>query len=319
MKHLTQEQRYIISTLLQTGITQKSIAELIGKDKSIISREISRNKDLNSGVYKPDLAQRKHTERQKSKHKHVYFTEEVKLIVHHFIEKDYSPEQIVGYCKRVNLPHVSVERIYQYIWEDKKHKGDLHKHLRRNGRKNRKRGSSKESRSIIKEKVNISERPAIVNEKTRIGDLEIDTIIGKNHNGAILTINDRVTKQVFIKKLAGKNAKELTEKTIKLLYPLKDKIKTITSDNGTEFADFKTIQKTLNIQFYFADPYCSWQRGANENTNGLIRQYIKKGSSFEEITDEFIQEIETKLNNRPRKTLNYLTPNEFFNLYSQSG
>ena len=187
----------------------------------------------------------------------------------------------------------------------------LYKHLRRKGRKYRKRGAAKDSRGCIKNRTDISLRPAIVDQKIRLGDLEIDTVIGQNHKGAILTINDRVSSFVWIEKLQGKDAKELAKKTVEKLVPCNNWIHTITADNGKEFAEHLNIANDLNIDFFFAKPYHSWERGANENTNGLIRQYFSKGSSFDNITNQQIQYVQHKLNNRPRKKLNFLSPNEF--------
>ena len=315
MKHITLEQRYTICVMKENGFNQKEIAETIGKDKSVVSRELKRNCDKRSKKYEADLAQRKYQQRQKEKPKHIYFTEEVKQLVNEYLNKDYSPEQIAGRLKKEGKNCVSPERIYQYIWSDKKKGGILYKHLRHNGRKYRKRGNSKDTRGIIKDRIDIDKRPAIVDEKIRIGDLEIDTVIGKNHKGALLTINDRVSSNVWIAKLDGKNAEELAQKTIEILNPLNDFVHTITADNGKEFAEHKKISEALNLDFYFAKPYHSWERGANENTNGLIRQYFTKGSSFENITIYDVQNVQNVLNNRPRKKLNYLTPNEFLSIH----
>ncbi len=312
MKHLTVEQRYTISVMIQQNYNQKEIADTIGKDKSVICRELKRNCDKRSGSYHGDLAQRKHNKRQRDKRKHSFFTEDVKQLVDEFLCKDYSPEQIVGKAKIKGVFCVSIERIYQYIWQDKKNGGNLYTHLRRKGRKYRKRGNAKDTRGIIKDRVGIEKRPAIVEDKTRIGDLEIDTITGQNHKGAILTINDRVSSKVWIAKLKGKNAEELAQKAIEILHPYMCLIHTITGDNGKEFAEHKTISHGLNIDFFFAQPYHSWERGANENTNGLIRQYFPKGSSFESITDKDVEIVQDILNNRPRKKLMFLTPNEYF-------
>jgi IS30 family transposase len=314
MKHLTVEQRYTISVMLQKGYKQKQIAEAIGKDKSTVSREIRRNCDVRSGEYRYELAQRKCDKRHETKRKRIRFTEPVKAYVDTLLKNDFSPEQIAGRAKLENVECVSHERIYQYVWADKKAKGSLFTHLRRKGRKYRKRGSAKDSRGIIKDRVDISQRPAIVEEKIRLGDLEIDTIIGKNHRGAILTINDRVSSYVWMAKLNGKNADELAMKAVEILQPHTHWIHTITGDNGKEFADHKKIAQQIGIDFYFAKPYHSWERGANENTNGLIRQYFPKGSSFESITDKQIQDVQHKLNNRPRKKLGFLSPIEFLSL-----
>ena len=291
---------------------QSEIAITIGKDKSVVSRELKRNCDKRSGSYNSDLAQRKYNQRQKDKPKHIKFTKEVESFVESLLVRDFSPEQITGRAKLKGINCVSHERLYQHIWQDKKKGGKLHLHLRRRGRKYRKRGAAKDSRGIIKDRVDISQRPAIVDQKKRLGDLEIDTVIGQNHKGALLTINDRVSSKIWIAKLNGKNAEELAQKAVEVLTPYKELLHTITADNGKEFAEHKSIGFGLNIDFYFAKPYHSWERGANENANGLIRQYFTKGSSFENITEQDVAEVQEKLNNRPRKKLGFLSPNDFF-------
>lgn len=317
MKHLTLEQRYEISAMYKNGASQKNIAIALGKNKSTISRELKRNCDGRNGQYRAALAQTKSDRRHKEKPKKEYFTNEIKQFVDVWINEEYSPEQIVGRALLQGFKCVSAERIYQYIWDDKKHGGKLYAKLRRKGRKYRNRGASKDSRGLIKNRVPISERPKIVEERTRLGDFEIDTIIGQNHKGAILTINERVSGFVLIEKLKGKDANELALKAIEVLTPFKEWIKTITADNGKEFASHETISEALNLDFYFATPYHSWERGSNENTNGLIRQYFIKGSSFESITNQQVEYVQHKLNNRPRKRLGFLTPNEFLSLNLQ--
>ena len=242
------------------------------------------------------------------------FTEGMKETVISLLEEGYSPEQIKGRSNVEGFAMVSHETIYRWIWEDKRKKGTLYQHLRRKGKKYDKRGNSLAGRGYIPNRVVIEERPAIVDLKERFGDLEIDTVIGSNHKGALVTINDRLTSKVWIRKLSGKDAAPLALKTIEALQPIKDLIHTITADNGKEFAKHQEIAKELEISFYFCKPYHSWERGANKNTNGLIRQYIPKGTDFCGITDEFASWVEDKLNNRPRKRLGYLTPNEKFNL-----
>lgn len=226
--------------------------------------------------------------------------------------KGFSPEQIVGRSRLEGIAMVSHETIYRWIWEDKRRGGKLHKYLRRQGRRYAKRGSKNAGRGFIPGRVDIDERPEIVELKERFGDLEIDTIIGKNHKGAILTINDRATSRVWIRKLSGKEAIPVAKIAVWALRKVKNLIHTITADNGKEFAKHEEIAQKLEIKFYFCKPYHSWERGANENTNGLIRQYIPKGKDFSEVTNKQIKWIENKLNNRPRKRLGYLTPNEKF-------
>ncbi|MEI7501144.1 MAG: IS30 family transposase [Bacteroidota bacterium] len=310
MKHLTREQRYIIS-VMKGKLKQSEIAEAIDKDKSIVSRELKRNCDKRNGFYNADLAQRKYERRQREKPKHRRFTTEVEDYVKEQLSKDFSPEQIAGRAKVDGVTCVSHESIYQYIWGDKRKKGDLHTHLRHKGRKYQKRGNKTDKRGCIKNRVSIEQRPAIVDEKKRFGDFEADTIIGKNHQGAILTINDRSSSLVIIRKLEGKEADGLAENLIEALTPISEYVLTITNDNGKEFAQHERISKELNTNVYFAHPYHSWERGANENMNGLIRQYLPKGISFENVTNKHIYDIQNKLNNRPRKKLNFLTPNEY--------
>jgi len=312
MKHLTVEQRYTISTMIANGFNQNETARVIGKDKSVVCRELKRNCDMRNGKYDSDLAHRKYKLRQKEKPLHCWFTDEIKQHVDLYLAQDYSPEQIAGRAKLEGKTCVSHERIYQHVWQNKKDGGVLYKNLRRKGRKYRKRGNAKDTRGIIKNRVGIEQRPAIVDEKTRFGDLEIDTIIGQNHKGAILTINDRVTSLVWIRKLQGKEAEPVVQKTIEALLPVKELIHTITADNGKEFAFHQSISQVLNVDIYFAKPYHSWERGANENTNGLIRQYFPKGTSFDSITDKDIEYVQNQLNNRPRKKLGFLTPIEFY-------
>jgi IS30 family transposase len=208
---------------------------------------------------------------------------------------------------------VSTESIYQHIWKDKKEKGNFYLSLRTTGKRYRKRGSKKDSRGVLSNRRLIEDRPKIVDLKQRFGDLEIDTIIGKNHKGAIVTINDRATGILRMKIIKAKESELVKQAAIELLENWKPYLFTITSDNGKEFAMHQEIATVLEVDFYFANPYSPWERGANENLNGLIRQYIPKSTSFEEITIERIIEIQEKLNNRPRKRFNFETPNYMFN------
>jgi len=235
------------------------------------------------------------------------------LAKHLLIEFNYSPEQISGRCKLQLIPMVSHERLYQWIWKDKRQKGDLYKYLRRKGRKNKKRGSEYNNRGILQNRKSIDQRPSIVEERKRFGDLEIDSIIGKNRKSALMTINDRLTGRLWIRKLKGRDPKTMADTTIKCLTSFKGKIFTITSDNGFEFAFHKKIETKLRINFYFARPYHSWERGANENINGLVRQYFPKGTDFSEVTEQQVETVEDLINSRPRKRLEYYTPIEFIN------
>jgi len=294
--------------MLKQGYNKSEIARAITKDKSVVFNEIKRNSDNRSGIYDDDLANRKAAKRQKEKLKNIRFTRFIQDEIELLLRADYSPEQVVGTLKKQEKETVSVERIYQHIWEDKKNKGDLHTHLRRQGRKYRKRGSSKDTRGIIKNRISIDQRNKIVEKRSRFGDLEVDLIIGKNHNQAILTVNDRASGMLKMKKVASKEATVVTKAINEILEDWKPYLRTITADNGKEFAGHEQVAENLEIDYFFAHPYHSWERGSNENLNGLIRQYFTKGSDFTEITNKRVKEIETILNNRPRKRYNYENP-----------
>lgn len=308
MSHITQEQRYTIQSMLEASCTRDTIASTIGKCKSVLSREISRNKDQRSGIYKAKLAQQKYEKRQGTKEKHRRFTPNMQQVVEDLLKKDYSPEQVVGTLKKQKVEVVSIERIYQHIWLDKKKGGLLYKHLRNQGRRYRKRGSLKDNRGIILNRVDIDKRPKIVDKRSRFGDLEVDLIIGKHHNQGILTLNDRATGMLKMRKVASKKAEVVSRAIVEELESWMPYIHTITADNGKEFAAHQYVAEQLNIDHYFAKPYHSWQRGSNENLNGLIRQYFKKSSDFTKIDAKEIKEVENKINSRPRKRFGYETP-----------
>lgn len=318
MSHLTVNQRYEIQTLINLGHKQKEIARYIGKDKSVISRELMRNCDKRSGAYRAALAQRKYEQRQGQKPKHERFTEPVQAYVEEQLSRDYSPEQIVGRARVEGVACVSHERIYQHIWEEKKKGGGLYKHLRAQGKRYRKRGSSKDSRGIIAGRVGIEHRPPVVGLKERLGDVEVDLVIGAAHQGALVTINDRASGLVKIRKVESKEASVVEEAIVEALQEWKPWLHTITSDNGKEFARHHAVSRELEADYYFARPYHSWERGANENLNGLIRQYFPKKMSFEEITQQQAAQVEHILNSRPRKRFEFRSPREQFQILSNT-
>ncbi|MCF6333767.1 MAG: IS30 family transposase, partial [Draconibacterium sp.] len=267
-----------------------------------------------TGKYNAAFAQEL-SEKQKERFSHNRsFTLTIeKFIIEKVSREQWSIEQIWGYCKENNIDMVSHESIYKFVYQDKNKGGVLYKNLRVASKKYRKRyGSGKGKRCIIKDKVSIDERPEWINNKQRVGDWEIDTIVGKDNKGAIVTIAERATAFVLIAMLNGKNAQELAEAVVKLMMPFKDLVLSITSDNGTEFAMHKYISKKLGALFYFAHPYSSCERGLNEYTNRLIRQYIPKKTDFKNIDRLYISKITMKLNRRHRKKLNYNTPGKVF-------
>ena len=312
MAHLTVEERSTIQRMLDEGHQQKVIAKAIGRCASVVCREIARNGDLRSGAYRAPLAQRKYTRRMASKPVHIHYTPQMRVRVVALLGRKYSPEQIVGVAGNEGWECVSHERIYQHVWQDKRAAGELHTHLRRRGRRYRKRGAAKDTRGIIPGRVDIALRPAVVEQRERFGDLEIDTIIGKGHQGAIVTINDRATGLLRMFKVARREAAAVAHGTIAALKPWGAALHTITADNGKEFALHATIAQELRIGFFFARPYHSWQRGSNENLNGLIRQYIPKKTDFSTLSDEYIAYVQNELNERPRKRLGYRSPKATF-------
>lgn len=315
-KHLNYLDRCHILALWKAGFNQTQVAEQIGFNKSTISREFKRNLTYvrtTAGVwtYKPDYAQAYADARKKGKRLFYKFTTEVADFVRNKLLADWSPEQISGYAKRYKLFSISHERIYQFILEDKRAGGKLYMHLRHKNVKYRKRFGSSQ-RCIIKNRRMIDERPKIVDKKSRIGDWEIDTIIGKNQKQAILSIVERVSKFTILKKLERRTAEATKIALINSLERFKKEVHTITSDNGREFSQHEEVSLALSADFFFAHPYSSWERGLNENTNGLVRQYIKKSSELTHITDEYLDIIAISLNERPRKTLGFKTPKEVF-------
>jgi IS30 family transposase len=312
MSHLTLGQRYEISIFREQGMSMTAMAEKVGTSKSTISRELARNSDGRSGRYGAELAQRKCRARHWGKNKKKAFTEEIRAFVVRYLKLDYSPEQISGYAKKMGLPCVSPERIYIFVWQDKKRGGTLYLHLRTKGKKYKKRGAAKVGRGHIPDRVDIDQRPDIVEKKERFGDLEIDLIIGAGHKGALLTINDRATGMLKIRHIANKEAKTVEDCAIDLLEEWMPLIHTVTSDNGKEFANHREMAEQLDIDFFFAKPYHSWERGANENLNGLVRQYFPKKSNFDLIEKQQVDKVERILNNRPRKRFGYRTPEEVF-------
>ena len=307
-KQLTQEQRYQIAAFMKAGFNQKQIALEIQVHPATISRELRRNRGLRG--YRPRQAQLLADNRKLAKQKKRICARTWRKIESHLSEQ-WSPEQITGYLKRHNQETVSPEWIYQYIYRDKKAGGSLFKNLRCQ-KKRRKRYGKNSRRGQIPNRRMIRERPAVVTERRRTGDWEADTIIGKRHRHAIVTFVERKTGYCLIKPIKRKTAPEVKEAALELLAPVKEQVHTITSDNGREFAGHEEIAARLEADFYFANAYHSWERGSNENLNGLVRQYFPKKMDFANLTDCQVRVAQDKLNNRPRKRLGYRTPNELF-------
>jgi len=307
--HLTQDERYQIQILQKAGHNQSDIAELMNRHKSTISRELRRNRGQRG--YRPKQAQELAMERMSAASN----GPRVDADTWHFVDTKlgelWSPEQISGYLK-VNLrASVSHESIYQRIYADKRAGGTLHTALRCQ-KVRRKRYGKCERRGTIPNQVSIELRPAIVEQRERYGDWEADLVIGAGHHQALVTLNERKSRYTIIGKVVRKTAESVSDAMISLLTPFAHCVHTVTTDNGKEFAYHEKISASLNADFFFAHPYSSWERGANENMNGLIRQFFPKKMAFAGITSSDIEHAANSLNHRPRKCLNYKTPHEVF-------
>lgn len=294
---------------MKAGFNHKQIASEVGVHPSTVSRELRRNRGGRG--YRPKQAQAMAHTRQQARAAVPRLSPILWQEVETRLREQWSPEQISGFLKLHNQGSVSPERIYQHIYADKQAGGSLFANLR-SQKKRRKRYGKNSRRGQIPNRRSIDTRPLIVDQKVRLGDWEADTIIGKNHQQAIVSLVERKTKYCVLAKVSRKTAKLVSGATIKRLGEMKNCVKRITSDNGREFAGHQQIAHALSADFYFARPYHSWERGLNENTNGLVRQYFPKQIKFALVTDEQIQTVEDKLNNRPRKTLGYRTPKELF-------
>jgi len=307
-KQLTREQRYQIQILIKEGYNQTQIARLLGFDKSTISRELRRN--CGEHGYFPNQAQGMAHRRLRHSHGPRIPLETWRR-VERLLRQQWSPEQISGRLQLEQPRTVSHERIYLYVYADKRRGGFLHLNLR-SQKKQRKRYGGYIRRGQIPNRIGIEQRPAIVASKRRFGDWEADTIIGAKHQGGILSLVERKSKLTRLHKLESKAASEVKDRMIELLAPLAERVHTITVDNGKEFVLHEEITAALQAPIYFSHPYAAWERGLNENTNGLVRQYFPKKFDFTAISNRDIQRVEQLLNNRPRKSLGYRTPNEVF-------
>lgn len=306
---LTSGQRYQIYALLKAQHTLTFIAQVIGKHKSSVSREIVRN--TGERGYRPIQAQRFCDQRKQGKYVGRFSAGDWHLVEHLLSEHQWSPEQISLRLKQDDILEISHERIYQHIILDKQTGGDLHTYLRERVKRRKRYGSGKERRGKIPNQTSIEERPETAEARDEPGaDWEGDLIIGAKHKQAIVTLVDRNTRYTFMAKVPFKTAQAVQEAICGCLSSVKQLFKSCTLDNGKEFSQHEKIAQVLEGKVYFAHPYSSWERGTNENTNGLIRQYFPKDRNFTTITSEEIQQVQDKLNNRPRKVLNMKTPNE---------
>ena len=305
-KQLAEEQRYQIYALMKAGYRQTKIAAVVGVHKSTISREVRRNQGLRG--YRPLQAHQLAVHRRQTKAQ-CRLTPKHWSLIERLLQEDWSPEQISLWLADQQANTISHEWIYQHVLQDKAQDGTLYRHLRcQKARK--KRYGAYDRRGHLRNRVSIEERPGIVDDRTRLGDWELDTIIGKGRRQVLVSLTERTSRLALIAKVSTKEAEGVTHAILKLLAPLSEQVYTLTADNGKEFAQHEAIAKALNADFYFAHPYASWERGLNENTNGLIRQYFPKSCDFTTITQKDLDHVMHKLNNRPRKCLGMQTPNQ---------
>jgi len=299
--------RKIYYTCLSKRKSQAYIDRPLGRDPGTISRELKRNRRPDGKYSATSAVKRTSRIRRESCQKWQFSDVELQMVVA-LIRLDSSPEQVSLWLKKCNVLSISHSTIYRYIWYNAFYSGNLQKHLRQSSKKRRKRYRAADSRGVLANKAHISERPPGAENKSRIGHFEIDTVHGARDQHSIVTLVDRKSKYTLIGKIKNRTTAELNRKVIQLIKKQVNQVKTITADNGTEFHQYKQIEEATASTFYFANPYHSWERGLNENTNGLIRQYLPKGESMKNVTQKDCDKIALKLNRRPRKCLNMETP-----------
>jgi IS30 family transposase len=308
-KQLTSGQRYQISALKRIGHNRTEISKELEVHRSTISRELRRN--TGERGYRPKQADEKACERRaKAAHKSC-ISAEIWEVVEEKLRQDWSPEQVSGWLAKRQEIRISHEWIYQHILADQRAEGDLYTHLRQHG-KRRKRYGKYDRRGKLPDRVSIEERPQVVEQRGRLGDWEIDTLVGKGHRGALVSLVERKSRFILLQPVTHRFADLVADATISVLSPFADFVHTITGDNGKEFAEHVRIAEALKANFYFAHPYSAWERGTNENTNGLVRQYFPKKTNFSKVALSETKVVVDRLNHRPRKCLDFKTPFEVF-------
>jgi IS30 family transposase len=308
---LTSEERYALSTLRKQGLTQTAIARALGRHRSTIGRELKRNSRKDGG-YRPFTADEMARGRRSRSRRNWHFTEEHWALVRAYLQELWSPDQIAGWLREQRQLLISHETIYRYVWNDWARGGSLYRCLRGSRKQKRKRYRVYDSRGRLEGKRPIADRPAGALNRSRIGHLEGDTMMGGSDRHCIMTLVDRRTGYVLIGKLRERTVRAANRGAIRLIRNAHRRIRTITVDNGTEFHGYKDIEESTGTMIYFATPHHSWERGTNENTNGLIRQYLPKRASMARITQRDCDRIAYQLNHRPRKRLHYRTPAELY-------
>ncbi len=308
---ITSDERYRLSALRVQGHGTTSIAREMGRHRSTVWREVRRNAHVDGHYHVQKAIEHANARRWRSR-SHPRFSTEQLHPVWKLLGRLWSPQQICGYLRRSGQLCISHETLYRYIWADRRRGGSLHRHLRCAIKQRRKRYGAYDSRGRLAGKTMIQDRPAYIAHRRQLGHWEIDTVLGKGSRHCIVSLVERKSGYLQIAKIRARNVEQTTAATIALISRHPHRFKTITADNGTEFHGYRDIEKATGVRFYFATPHHAWERGTNENTNGLIRQYLPKGSSMARITQRDCDDIARALNTRPRKRHGYKTPEQIF-------
>mgnify|MGYP001161951820 FL=1 len=311
-RQLTQDERYVMARLLRQGYSYRAIALALDRSVSTISRERSRNATRHDGNYRAEKAHQYALARRRRTRKGSQFSEQEWAEVARLLERKWSPGQIVGRRQMLRQPSMSKESIYRYVRRHRREGGQLWRELRILSKFGRKRRGSPATRGRLVGKRHISERPAVVQRRRQVGHWEGDTVMGADQRHCVLTLVERVTGYLVMKKLVARNKEQAATALARAIEQLQGRVHTITLDNGTEFHDYERVEQASGVKFYFATPYHSWERGTNENTNGLIRQYLPKGMCMRHISQADCEHIAAQLNDRPRQRLGFRTPSEVF-------
>jgi transposase, IS30 family len=312
-RQLSPEERYMLAALRKQGLNQAEIARALGRHRSTVGRELRRNSTRADGRYRASTAQERTNGRRSRSRRNRRFTPADFALIDELLRRQWSPEQVSGHLRRQGLLLISHETIYRHVWRDKRAGGTLYTHLRGARKRRRKRYGAYDSRGRLAGKRMIAERPAEVEARDRVGHWEIDTVMGAGSKDCVVSLVERRSGLLLVGKLADRTTASLNRRVIGIIRRHQGPFETITSDNGTEFHDYRRIEARTETTFYFARPYHSWERGSNENANGLIRQYLPKGKSMAGLTQQQCNAIARKLNTRPRKRLGFRTPLECYN------
>ena len=308
---ITVDERYTLGILRQLGYRPTVIARVLGRHRSTIGRELRRN-SRQDGCYRPAFAHSRARGRRSRSRRNQRFTATDYGLVRTYLEQQWSPEQVAGYLRRVQQLAISHETIYRHIWADRRQGGTLYTHLRGARKQRRKRYGRYDSRGRLAGKRPIADRPAQVAARTEVGHWEVDTVLGAGDRQCVLSLVERRTGYLVLGKLAARSTTAVTRRAIQLIARERRPVRTVTADNGTEFHDYAAIEAATGAQFYFATPHHAGERGTNENTNGLLRQYLPKGQSMAHLTQAACERLAHRLNTRPRKRLGYRTPAECY-------